>query len=48
MVFIHGGYRADVQELSLPGLNHFTIVDQLTRDDNTLFASVRDALLGTT
>jgi arylformamidase len=36
----------DVDEWSIPGLNHFTIVDQLTRPDNPLFGSIRDALLG--
>jgi arylformamidase len=38
----------DVQELSLPGLNHFTIIDQLTRDGTTLFGLVCTSLLGTT
>jgi arylformamidase len=38
----------DIHEWSMDGLNHFTIVDQLTRDDSTLMASIRDALLGPT
>jgi hypothetical protein len=37
-----------VQEWSMQGLNHFTIIDQLTRDDTPLFGRVRDALLRTT
>jgi arylformamidase len=38
----------DAHEESLQGLNHFTIIDQLTRHDTALFASIRDTLLGAT
>jgi arylformamidase len=39
-----GAHWANVREWVLPNLNHFTIVDQLTRDDTALFASVALAL----
>ena len=35
-----GAHWADVNEWTLEGLNHFTIIDQLTRDDTALFRHV--------
>ncbi|MBL8309378.1 MAG: alpha/beta hydrolase [Burkholderiales bacterium] len=35
---------AGVREWTLPGLNHFSIIDQLTREDTELFAHVAKAL----
>ncbi|MBN9426161.1 MAG: alpha/beta hydrolase [Burkholderiales bacterium] len=35
---------SDVAEWEIPGLNHFTIVDQLTRDDTALFERVAEGL----
>lgn len=39
-----GASWRNVHEWTLPGLNHFSIVDQLTRDDTALFAHVAKAL----
>lgn len=39
-----GAHWPDVREWVLPNLNHFTIVDQLTRDDTALFAHIAGAL----
>jgi hypothetical protein len=39
-----GAHWPNVREWVLLGLNHFTIVDQLTRDDTALFAHVAAAL----
>ena len=39
-----GAAWPNVREWTLPGLNHFSIIDQLTRDDTALFAHVAQAL----
>lgn len=39
-----GEHWRDVHEWTLDGLNHFTIVDQLTRDDTALFEHVARSL----
>lgn len=39
-----GAHWANLREWVLPHLNHFTIVDQLTRDDTQLFAHVAAAM----
>lgn len=39
-----GGSWTGVREWTLPDLNHFTIVDQLTRDDSELFQMVAQKL----
>jgi len=41
-----GTHWSGVREWTLPGLNHFSIIDQLTRDDTPLFAHVAGALRG--
>jgi len=41
-----GSRWKDVTEWEIPGLNHFTIIDQLTRDDTALFKRVAAKLKG--
>jgi hypothetical protein len=35
-----------VTEWEIPGLNHFTIIDELTREDSALFKRVASRLRG--
>ena len=39
-----GAAWPNVREWTLPGLNHFSIIDQLTRDDSALFVHVAQSL----
>ena len=41
-----GTYWKNVTEWEIPGLNHFTIIDELTRDDSALFKRVIAGLAG--
>jgi arylformamidase len=41
-----GSHWKNVNEWTLEGLNHFTIVDQLTRDDSALFQHIAFAMSG--
>ena len=41
-----GAHWKNVIEWQIPGLNHFTIIDELTRDDSALFQRVASRLRG--
>ena len=41
-----GSHWKNVIEWEMPGLNHFTIIDELTREDSPLFKRVASRLLG--
>ena len=41
-----GAHWKNVIEWEMPGLNHFTIIDELTRDDSALFKRVASRLRG--
>ena len=41
-----GAHWKNVREWEIPGLNHFTIIDELTREDSALFQRVASRLRG--